>query len=104
MKVLSPPQARRETAVLSALAAHPSARAVRVLNTVRVGTNTGIITPYCPGRLFVGCTVETVLDQVVQLCEVGSVAHSGQQHSPHRGGNMNRRWIAGTPMGCSTWT
>ena len=104
VKVLSPPQARRETAVLSALAAHPSARAVRVLNTVRVGTNTGIITPYCPGRLFVGCTMETVLDQVVQLCEVGSVAHWGQQHSPNRGGNMNRRWMAGTPMGCSTWT
>ena len=77
MKVLSPLQAKRELAVLSALAPHPSARAVRVLSTVRVGMDTGIITPYCPGKLFVGCTVEAVLEQATQLCEVGLVEHIG---------------------------
>ena len=73
VKVLSPPQAKREIEVLSALAPHPSARAVRMLSTVRVGMDTGIITPYCPGQLFEGCSVEAVLEQVMQLCEVGLV-------------------------------
>ena len=77
MKVLNPPQAKREIEVLSALAPHPSARAVRMLSTVRVGMDTGIITPYCPGQLFVGCTVEAVLEQVMQLCEVSLVERIG---------------------------
>ncbi len=77
MKVLNPPQAKREIEVLSALAPHPSARAVRMLGTVRVGMDTGIITPYCPGQLFVGCTVEAVLEQVMQLCEVSLVERIG---------------------------
>ena len=107
MKVLSPLQATREIAVLSTLAPHRAARAVRMLSTVRVGMDTGIITPYCPGQLFVGCTVEAVLEQVMQLCEVGLVEQfeaTVQRLLYNRDGNMNRRWMAGTPMGCSTWT
>ena len=107
VKVLSPLQATREIAVLSTLAPHRAARAVRMLSTVRVGMDTGIITPYCPGQLFVGCTVEAVLEQVMQLCEVGLVEQfeaTVQRLLYNRDGNMNRRWMAGTPMGCSTWT
>ena len=73
VKVLSPLQAKREMTVLSALAPHPSARAVRMHSTVCVGMDTGIITPYCPGRLFLGCSVKAVLEQVMQLCKVGLV-------------------------------
>ena len=105
VKVLSPPQAKREIEVLSALAPHPSARAVRMLGTVRVGMDTGIITPYCPGQLFEGCSVEAVLEQVMQLCEVGLV-HELSAYYMLTVGRVGtcRLSMAGTPMGCSTWT
>ena len=74
VKVVSRCQATHEVRVLETVGARKGARAVQVLAQIRINRgdgDVGLVTPYCPGKLFEGAaTLYHVLHQAVQLCEV----------------------------------